>query len=443
MTSRIQPGVGARRLLSIGLAVIMLGGLLLGMAQPRQAAGQSLNPAATPLPPIKNYLPIVSRNVFTLAGQVTKTSLILPHPLQGQVQSWCTWSWCSVTPRLFHEPTVDGGALVGWTDGSGNGHVSVITPAGSLGQTYDYAGRSLRGLVAHSDGKFAVMQYDPATKIMWLTKYNANGSQAWSTNIKDSLTHFDGGIGDSRLAYGNGLYGAYFAVYGDSGWVKGHNGDQLTFVNDSGTIQSGGWEWGCSHSMAELINYHPGLAKFMPLCSSDCYASKGLLVSDSKLVYTCDGNCGGLVSAQLGQAAQTTTGWKVAFSALGTANVTGKGIGLATINADFTSSYIWLTNTDGTTERDPVIARLGTSLGSDRFLVGWKTTNDGVYHLELIAGNGTVVQPLENVSAKGITWGDRDDSLRTRPDGNISWVQGTAGGTALNYYVFNGAGLIP
>ena len=120
--------------------------------------------------------------------------------------------------------------------------------------------------------------------------------------------------------------------------------------------------------------------------------------------------------------------------------MTGKGIGLATINADFTSSYIWLTNTNGATEREPVIARLGTNLSSNRFLVGWKTTNDGVYHLELITGNGTVMMPLEDVSSAGIRWGDRDDSLRTRPDGNVSWVQGNAGSTTLNYYVFNVTG---
>ena len=440
MDPNILPGHGTRRLVSFLLAVILLGVMAAAMAQPRQAAGQRLAPVATPMPGLNIFLPLISRPVVSLAGQVTKTSLTLPKPLQGMVSSWCTMSWCSITPRLYHEPTAGGGALLGWTDSSGNGHVSVISPAGSLGQTFNYTGRSLRGLVAHSDGKFAVMLYDPASTIMWLTRYNANGSQAWSTNIKGPLTRFDGGIGDSRLAYGSGLYAAYFAVYGVSGWVQGHNGDQLTYVNDSGAIQSGGWEWGCSHSMAELINYHPGLAKFMPLCTSDCYASKALLISDSKVVYACDGNCHGEVSAQLGQAAQTPSGWKVAFSALGTANVTGKGIGLATINADFTSSYIWLTNTNGATEREPVIARLGTNLSSNRFLVGWKTTNDGVYHLELITGNGTVMMPLENVSSAGIRWGDRDDSLRTRPDGNVSWVQGNAGSTTLNYYVFNVTG---
>ncbi len=439
MAARYQKGDGARRLLLILLAVILLSGLMAGMTHPQPASGQSPDP----VPGNKYYLPVVSRAANTLAGRVTKTSLTLPHPLQGMVATWCTWGWCSVTPRLFHEPMANGGSLVGWTDTSGNGHVSVISPTGSLGQTFDYTGRSLRGLVAHSDGKFAVLQFDPASNIMWLTKYNANGSQVWTKNIKDSRTHFVDGIGDSRLAYGSGRYAAYFAVYGDLDELEGHNGDQLTYVNDNGVIQTSGWEWGCSHSMAELINYHPGLAKFMPLCSSDCYANKGLLVSDSHSVYTCDGDCRGLVSAQLGQAAQTAAGWKVAFSALGTANVTGKGIGLATINADFTSSYIWLTNTDGTTEREPVIARLGTSLANDRFLVGWKTTNDGIYHLELISGSGTVAMPLENVSSKGITWGDRDDSLRTRPDGKISWVQGGAGSTTLNYYVFDGTGLVP
>ncbi len=274
MTSHVRSDIDARRMLPVMMVCLMLGVGLAVLVQTRQAAGQPLEQGPTS-DPGNYYLPRITRSVASLAGQVTKKSLSLPNPLQGAVQSWCTWSWCSITPRLYHEPLAGGGALVGWTDSSGNGHVSVISAAGSLGQTFTYTGRSLRGLVAHSDGKFAVMQYDPASSIMWLTKYNANGSQVWSTNIKGPLTRFDDDVGDSRLAYGGGLYGAYFAVYGVSGWVQGHNGDQLAYVNDSGAVQSGGWEWGCSHSMAELINYHPALAKFMPLCSSDCYASKG------------------------------------------------------------------------------------------------------------------------------------------------------------------------
>ena len=172
-----------------------------------------------------------------LKNRITQATSSLPHPLGGNTSTWCTWGGCTISPRLYHEPLSNGSELVGWTDATGDGHVSVA-----------------------------------AAKAMWLSKRAADGSEVWSTNLKDSLTSFNPGIGDSCLAYGSGRYGAYFAVHGDSGRVQGHEGDQLTYVDDSGKIVSGGWQWGCSHSMAELISYHPGLAKFLPVCSSDCCA---------------------------------------------------------------------------------------------------------------------------------------------------------------------------
>jgi hypothetical protein len=389
------------------------------------------------------YLPIVSKPVANLKSLVTEVTLTLPQPLATTSGNWCTWGWCSLSPRLYHEPLSDGRTLVGWTDSSGNGHISVIGNSGSLDHTYDFPALSVRGLVAHDDGKFAVLLWDSGSKIMWLSKRNANGSGIWTINIDGSLTSFNPGIGDSRLAYGNDLYAAYFAVHGDTGWPQGHEGDQLTYVSSDGIIQSGGWEWGCSHSMAELINYHPTLNKFVPVCSSDCYASKGILLNDSQVVYPCDGNCGGLVSAQLGQIALSDNSWKLVFNALSRPGYVGKGIGLATIDGSFQSSYVWLTNTHGEFERDPVIARLGSNLQTDRYLVGWTTTNDNVYWLGVINGSAGFLAGPEEVSSAGIAWGNRDDSFRTRADGSVSWVQGNPGSTTLHLFRLNGSAYIP
>jgi hypothetical protein len=278
---------------------------------------------------------------------------------------------------------------------------------------------------------------------MWLTKRNNNGSEIWTTSIDGSMTSFNPEIGDSRLAYGNGLYAAYFAVHGDSGWPQGHEGDQLSYVSSDGVIQSGGWEWGCSHSMAELVSFHPTLNKFAPVCSSDCFASKGILLNDNQVVYPCDGNCGGLVSAQLGQVALGNNSWKLIFNALNRPDYVGKGIGLATIDGSFQSSFIWLTNTDGEDERDPAIARLGSELQTDRYLVGWRTINDNVYWLGVITGSGNFLAGPEEVSSVGVAWGNRDDSLRTRPDGSVSWVQGNPLSKTLYLYHFSESAYLP
>jgi len=418
---------------TILLALVML--LLLGGVT-RPASG-------TPTDTFTTSLPLVLKPATNLKSLVTKIGVTLPQPLGGMVQSWCTWAWCSISPRLYHEPLSEGRILLGWTDASGNGHVSILSSSGSLHQTYHYSGRSVRGLAAHEDGKFAVLLWDSSAKIMWLAKRNADGSEVWTTNIDGSSTSFNPGIGDSRLAYGNNLYAAYFAVHGDSGGFKGHEGDQLTYVNSNGVVQSGGWDWGCSHSMAELVSYHPALGKFAPVCSSDCYASKGILVNDNQVIYSSDGNCGGLVSTQLGQMTLSDTSWKIVFNALNRPGATGKGIGLATMNGSFQSTQVWLTDTSGQYERDPAIMRLGSSLLTDRYLVGWMTTEDEVYWLGVINGMGNFITGPEEVSSAGIAWGNRDDSFRGHADGSVTWVEGTPSSTTLILYRFNGAPYLP
>ncbi len=430
-------------LIRFGVGLFVLTMSLMGSVLQPYASGSGIPSEAQPGDGQKVYLPLIMGQAATLESRVTQKTVNLPHPLEGPVNSWCTWGWCTISPRLYQEPLSDGRTLIGWTDASGDGHVSILGMEGSLIQTFDFAGRTVHGLVAHPDGKFAVLLWNKGTSTMWLSNRNADGSLVWETNITDPLTVFDPGIGDGRLTYGNGTYAAYFAVYGVSGWVKGHNGDQLTYVDSNGASKAGGWEWGCSHSMAELVSFHPVLGKFMPVCSSDCYASKAILINDSTVVYPCDGNCGGLVSAQLGEVAFGADAWKLVFNGLDRPGYAARGIGLATINSSFQSSIIWLTNTTGSYERDPVIARLGSSLATDRYLVGWKTTNDNAYWLGVINGSGMFLTGPENISSTGFAWGNRDDSFRTRADGNVSWVQGNASSTALNFYIFDAVNIVP
>ncbi len=388
------------------------------------------------------HLPVILASPSSLKNLVTQTIFTLPQPLQTRQDSFCTWDWCTLSPRLYHEPLVDGRTLIGWTDANGNGHVNVITNT-NLSELVSFAGQSVRGLAAHSDGQFAVLRWDVVAKTMWLSKHQANGAEMWKTNLNTTIAMPEFWLGDGRLTYGGGQYAAYFTVKGVSGGFTGHYGDQLSYVNDSGVIQNNtGWEWGCSHSMAQLISYHPQLSKFAPVCASDCYASKGILVNDSQVIYPGDGDCGGMASAQLGQLAVADQSWKVIFNALNRPSAVGHGIGFATLNGSFQSSFIWLTNTNGDYERDPVMARLGTSLQSGRYLIGWMTTNDSAYRLAVIDNSGTLVRPPEDVSAAGITWGNRGDSFRTRADGTVSWVQGDANSTQLRLFRFDGSAFL-
>jgi len=377
------------------------------------------------------YLPIVLKPPAGLPDHITQATLTLPQPLAASTGSWCTWGTCTLPPRLYHEPLPDGRTLLGWTDSGGDGHVSLISGS-ALQRTFDYPDRSVRGLVAHPDASFALLLWDDAAQVMWLSRRDADGGQVWATNLNSGTAVADFWLGDGRLAYGGGRYAAYFTVTG-----SGHYGDQLTYVDDSGADQ-GGRDWGCSHSMAQLVSYHPDLAQFAPICSSDCYASKGILIDDTDRVYEADGNCGGLASAQLGGLTPAAGAWKLVFSALDRPCCDGRGIALATIDGSYDSSYTWLTNTDGAYERDPSIARLGTDLGSNRFLVGWRTTNNDTYWLGVIDGAGAFLDGPEEVSSAGVAWGDRDDSFRTRADGSVSWVQGDANSRTLRLFRFDG-----
>ena len=391
----------------------------------------------------KIYLPAVIRPPIDLKRLITKTTITLPHLLAAPSSSFCTWGWCALGPRLYHEPLPDDRTLLGWSDIdlndlSSDGHVSVISGETIL-QTFDFQGLSVRGLTAHHDGSFAVLLWDEEADIIYLSKRNPNGVEIWTTNLNSAIAIADFWVGGGRLTYGNGLYGAYFTVYGVSGNYTGHHGDQLVYVNDDGVKQSGGWDWGCSHSMAELISYHPDLDQFVPVCSSDCYAKKGILLNNKQVVIPGDGDCAGLVSTQLGQIALGVDSWKLVFNAMDRPCCDGRGVALATIDGNFQSSFVWLTDTVGLYEADPSLALLGMDLSVGQYLVGWMTTHDDSYWIGVIDGAGNFLVSPQEVSSSGINWGVRDDSFRTRYDGSVSWVQGEHVTAEIHLFRFDGS----
>ena len=379
---------------------------------------------------------------MTFAGpiesRISTLTLTLPQSLEANSSSWCTWGTCSIGPRLYLAPRSDGSYLVGWTDNYGNGHVSTVSGS-SISATHNFAGSRIRGLVAHADGSYAVLLKNGV--ILSLSKRTANGSATWSTPLNTTLAEDSSTLGDHRLAYGGGRYAAYWAVHGISSFADGHEGDQLTIVNDSGVKQSGGWTWGCSHSMAELVGYHSNDAGFTAFCSTDCYPDPpGLTVNRSTSIYEGDGNCRGLGSVQLGQMAEAQTGWKILFNAQDTANSVAFGVGLATVVSGQSPSVVWLTSTSGTDERDPSMARIGSGT-PEQYLVGWRTQSNGAFHLGVINASGVFLEGPEQMSSSGPGWGKRDDSFQGTPYGDIAWLEGNAGSTTLTLYRYSDAGI--
>jgi len=411
----------------------------------------------------------------TIAQRTTATTITLPAALEAASTNFCTWGFCNgFSPRLYQAPMADGRTLIGWTDANGNGHVSRVNGA-TIEQTFDFSATWLRGLVVHPDNSFAVLlEVNPTAapptaifqRVMEIQLLTATGIVQWTTQLPNTAmigltpgaAPDSNEIGDSRLTYGNGQYAAYFAIRAEPDATNTeHNLDQLSFVSDAGVFSTTtGWGFGVSHSLAQLVDYQPTLQSITALAVSDCYPQvansnppapqPGLYADHTNLLQINAGNCGGSSAMQLGQMVATTGGsWLVAFSGQSEPAETvfgfaqpayvGKGIGLQSFNAGTyaPSAVTWLTNTDGTDERDPVLARIGTSLSSNRFLIGWRLQNEGTFNMEVTDPNGNVLNPLETVSpATG--WGNRDDSLKIHPDSSITWLQGAGGATTLQMY---------
>jgi hypothetical protein len=372
-----------------------------------------------------------------LASQVETTILTLPQALEPNSANWCTWGPCSLGPRLYHAPLDDGGVLIGWTDSSGHGHVSVVSD-GTIQTTHNFTDSAVKGLVAHQGGGFAIMLWQNSTDTLRLSKRATNGSEEWSASLNhsDPETVFHNNIGDSRLAFGNGKYAAYYAVDCSLGFCAGHSGDQFKWVSDSGVVTTR-WSWGCSHSMAALVDYHPGWDTITGLCSSDCYPEKGLNADRVNSIFVADANCAGSVALQLGQMAAGDSTWKVAFNAMDAECCDAHGVGLASFDASYQASVVWLTDTNGVFERDPVLARLRDDGTSERFLIGWRTASDADFHLGIINGDGVFLTGPNSVGDAGIAWGERDDSFRRHSDGSVTWVQGNASSSTLRLFRFH------
>jgi hypothetical protein len=77
---------------------------------------------------------------------------------------------------------------------------------------------------------------------------------------------------NGRIAFDGTNWGAYFGAaisVTQGGCVNIHQGDRLQIVNAQGAVQSGGFNWGCSHSGYERILWDPSASKFVTVCKND------------------------------------------------------------------------------------------------------------------------------------------------------------------------------
>ena len=376
--------------------------------------------------------------------RLTTSDVTVPAGVKPGVRNYRIWgaTMLRVAP-LYVAPLANCGTLFCYTSGTAaapNARAVRLDPSDRMAAAIDLgAGLECRGIAAEPDGHFAALLWDGATDRIYVRRFDLAGTQNWSTELTNADNHpTDFGIGESRLEFGGDRYGAYYHVHSDSG----HEGDTLKFTNAATGAQTTQWSWGCSHSMSDLLSYHPQAASFLPVCVTDCYpgtgsgafpdVSKGGVYTDNRnKIMDVDAGCNGSVAGELGGAAIAPVGWKVTFNAhqapvtLGDTSYStatmNQDIAFAAIAANHTVSgaIVWLTTT-AVNEADSAIARWQPEGdATEQYLVGWMEPTN-LYKLSRVGAAGNFIEGPTDVAARA-RWGQRDDPFRVHANRDVVW----------------------
>ncbi len=375
--------------------------------------------------------------------------------VKGGVRNYRIWGaeTLRVAP-VFTVPLTNCGTLVGYTTGSNDAptaRVARLDANDDLLDTLDLGAFELRGLAAEPDGHFGALLWDPGAEQIFIARYDWAGAEQFTTELVNSDNHpTDFGIGESRLEYGAGEYGAYYHVHSDSG----HEGDSLKYVDAASGAEDTEWSWGCSHSMSNLLRFHPSEASrdgFLPVCVTDCYPGTdgdfetesigGVYLDNRRKVLDVDAGCNGSVAGELGGAAIGADSWKLVFNAhqapvtLGQSSYDedsmNQDIAFAPVSLSRApGAVVWLTTTPDVNENDASIARWEPADDStEQYLVGWN--EDGTHRLARLDAAGAF---LEEPVATSAAWGERDDPFRQHYNKDVVWAWFDDGGATTFHF---------
>ncbi len=376
-----------------------------------------------------------------LLDRLDVVDIEVPEGVSAGVSNWRIWGTGSLhVAPVFTVPRSGCGSFVGFTTGAATitARVAVLGADDGLEDVIDLApGLELRGLAAESATVFGALLWDPAAQRIYVRRFDVSSGELSSTELTNpDNTPTDFGIGDSRLEYGAGTYGAYYHVHSDTG----HEGDTLKWVDAASGAETTGWGWGCSHSMSNLLRFNADLDAFMPACVTDCFpgtsgdfaanAIGGVYLNHNQAkVIDVDAGCNGDVAGELGGAALGPGGWVMTFNAHQAPATLGQGsydpgsmnqdIGLVAIDATMQPGpVVWLTDTPGD-EDDATAARWQPSDdAAEQYVVGWH--GDDTHWLARVDLSGAFLEgPVDLAGAAA--WGKRDDPMRAHDNGDVSW----------------------
>jgi hypothetical protein len=379
-----------------------------------------------------------------LIDRIVVTDVATPDGVMAGDSNWRIWGTASlrVSP-VFTVPNADCGTLVGYTTTGPNARVARLDASDQLITTYDLGPYELRGLAAEPSGHFAALLWDtvPDPASLHVQRFGPAGAPDWSASLDNALAMpTDFNIGESRLEYGDGRYGAYFHVHGISGFAEDHEGDAMHWVDAASGAHTVGWDWGCSHSMSEMLRFDPQRNEFLSACVTDCFPGTsgdfatssigGIYLDRSRKVIDVDAGCNGDVAGELGGLAPAGPGWKLVFNAHQNPATGGQGsynpstmnqdIGFASIAGNGNpGGVVWLTTTPGN-EANSSIARWQPSGDpAEQYVVGW--SRGAMYQLARITPDGAFLEGPIDV-ATVVQWGERDDPFRDHRNGDVQWA---------------------
>ena len=392
-----------------------------------------------------------------LLSKLDVSDVTVPAGVMAGARNWRVWgSESLVVAPVFLTPLADDNTLVCFTSGERDApHAWVLRLSADdkLEDTFDLgAGFECRGLAAQEDGSFGALLWQPdadETKAkIFMNRYDAKGKADWSTELTNADNKpTDFGIGDSRVDYGDGRYGAYYHVHSDTG----HEGDTLKWIGASDGKEETQWAWGCSHSMSASLRYHSDLKVFLSACVTDCYPGTegsdfattsigGLYLEGRTKVLDMDAGCNGDMAGELGSATPASDGWKIVYNGHQAEATLGQSsydpdkmnqdIGFSSVSSDKKPGpVVWLTDTAKVNEADPTIARYAAD---GQYVVGWTDPDAMAYYLLLVDGNGKASGDPVDISSKA-QWGRRDDPMREAKNGDVLWAWfEDAGATVLH-----------
>ena len=371
-------------------------------------------------------------------------------------------------------PIPSGGSRLAWMDGSGVIRVTTLDAADQrTGATFTLPAHDLADLYADDRGGVLLVSRDargggnlncgtltnlcgvnlPSTEScydMYLVRFDGS-SETWAAKLTDSTAalppYSTGPLGPNvafiwsayahhgRIATDGSRYAAYFGVALSSsgacrngGGTNGEGinvfqGDRMKIVGSDGTLQSDGFDFGCSVSGYERVVWDAAGRKFVAVCKTN---DKIALAPMSTTVYPLDpfyGNLGSVVVSPAGGYWLTTSTLQTGQPprAAGLADVRLLHFSTGTPDRDFPIASDATLN-----ERAPHLAAFGTN----RLLAAWETStatgdlsaNDRNRKLYMRAFNATTGSADGDEMHVADVLGNRYQDFRSYPDGSVAYA---------------------